>query len=772
MASHAWGALLSVVGITSSLTACSGKERTFAGPVQEDTTNRPSELGPTESTIEPTADADEPIGSGQGGETFPSPTGVGTNAANGDQAGRDCPQDAGACVLAPPGDGPPCPGCSINGACVAPEAIDLENPCRICDPARAALDWSANDGVTCEDGLFCTINDACVAGGCVGQARTCEDGVACNGVSACDEGADVCTPGANACQGVGEICDLASSTCVTTCAGCLIQNVCVGTGGEATGNPCLVCNPSLSTTAFSPAVGKSCGSASAPCSQQDTCDVDGRCQQNDLLEGTPCGSSGSGDCNQPDSCNGNGACLQRLADNGVPCEDGSFCTVGDQCQAGQCIVGAGRSCGPNQVCNENADQCQCSGCLIGNECLAAGATNSSNPCQVCDPSRFAAGFSANVGARCGSGATECSGQDTCDALALCVPNHLPDGTACATALGGECVGGICDDECAGTCRFAGAPSGGVVGQGHYCVPLANGTVTCWGSNGSGELGIGATSGSSLPVSVPGLSNVADVAVGTIYTCALRTDGTVSCWGLGYGDSPTTIDGVTRAVQISAAQNDACALLASGSVVCWSAAEAVTALTGLDSITQIAAGFSHSCAIRDDGALLCWGANDSGQLGTRDTESSVDVPRRAIAFSDVADVALGLRHTCVRTGSGAVSCVGSLSPLTFSSTEALVVPNLTNVTKIVAGSGHLCALRSNGAVSCVGSSFAAGPSVESGDVATLALPDRAIDLGAGINGSCAVLVDSRIFCWGSNLLGELGDGGVGPDTAIPVEVVVP
>ena len=271
-----------------------------------------SEIGPTESTNEPMDGPEGPIGSGQGGETFPSPAGgVGPNAVNGDQAGRDCPQDAGTCVLAPPSDAPSCPGCSINGACVAPDAIDLESPCRICDPVRDALGWSANEGVTCEDGL-CTINDACVGGECVGQARTCEDGVACNGVSACDEAADACTPDANSCQGVGEICDVASGTCVTTCAGCLIQNVCVANNSEAAGNPCLVCNPSLSTTAFSPAVGKSCGFAPAPCSQQDTCDAAGRCQPNDLLEGTPCGSSASGDCNQPDSCDGNGACLQRL----------------------------------------------------------------------------------------------------------------------------------------------------------------------------------------------------------------------------------------------------------------------------------------------------------------------------------------------------------------------------------------------------------------------------------------------------------------------------
>jgi alpha-tubulin suppressor-like RCC1 family protein len=311
-----------------------------------------------------------------------------------------------------------------------------------------------------------------------------------------------------------------------------------------------------------------------------------------------------------------------------------------------------------------------------------------------------------------------------------------------------------------------------VGQGHYCVPLSNGTVTCWGNNSSGELGIGATNGSSRPVPVPGLSNVTNVAVGPLYTCALRADGSVACWGLGYGDNPVAIGGVAGAVQIAAANNQACGLLASGRVVCWSPTDAVAELDGLDSATQIAAGFTHLCAIREDGALLCWGANDFGQLGNGGDDPTIETPTRATVFSDVVEVALGLRHTCARASSGTVSCVGGLSPLAFASLEAFPVPNLANATKIAAGGSHLCALRSNGAVSCVGSSPAAGPVVASGELATLALPDRAIDVGAGIGGSCAILADSRVFCWGVNLRGELGDGGVGPDSAIPVEVIVP
>src|SRR5207253_9476887 len=39
----------------------------------------------------------------------------------------------------------------------------------------------------------------------------------------------------------------------------------------------------------------------------------------------------------------------------------------------------------------------------------------------------------------------------------------------------------------------------------------------------------------VPTSVPGLSSVAEIALGGVHTCARKTDGTLACWGQnGYG----------------------------------------------------------------------------------------------------------------------------------------------------------------------------------------------------------------------------------------------
>ncbi|HKO92207.1 MAG TPA: hypothetical protein VJU61_13680 [Polyangiaceae bacterium] len=89
--------------------------------------------------------------------------------------GRSCPTDAG------------CSGCSIEGDCVAAGVTAAEQPCLICDPARSTTAWSNNDGVSCEDGQFCTVEDICQDGVCLaGQPRICPADEACSN--------DACVP--------------------------------------------------------------------------------------------------------------------------------------------------------------------------------------------------------------------------------------------------------------------------------------------------------------------------------------------------------------------------------------------------------------------------------------------------------------------------------------------------------------------------------------------------------------------------------------------------
>jgi hypothetical protein len=112
-----------------------------------------------------------------------------------------------------------CSGCVIGGVCHAPGATAPSNPCQVCDPASSAVGWTANVGASCDDGLFCTVDDTCSAAAtCAGVARDCADGVTCNGDETCDEATDRCAAGTPTCVG-DEVCDPAADACVLTCVG-------------------------------------------------------------------------------------------------------------------------------------------------------------------------------------------------------------------------------------------------------------------------------------------------------------------------------------------------------------------------------------------------------------------------------------------------------------------------------------------------------------------------------------------------------------------------
>jgi hypothetical protein len=158
---------------------------------------------------------------------------------------------------------------------------------------------------------------------------------------------------------------------------------------------------------------------------------------------------------------------------------------------------------------------------------------------------------------------------------------------------------------------------------HACAVLSDGTVRCWGDNSSGQLGVGTTVSSSLPVTVGNLSGAATaIAASSESTCALLSGGTAQCWGR--SDAGQLGDG-------SATGPNTCSGLP-----CSTTPVAVSDLSGA---TTIVAGTEHFCALLSTSSIDCWGLNYNGQLGNGSTTNST-VP---IA---VAPAAVGAGGTCV------------------------------------------------------------------------------------------------------------------------------
>lgn len=68
------------------------------------------------------------------------------------------------------------------------------------------------------------------------------------------------------------------------------------------------------------------------------------------------------------------------------------------------------------------------------------------------------------------------------------------------------------------------------GSGHACTLVGGTGLVCWGSNSSGQLGVGSTEDSDEGVVVKDIPSVVDLATGMDHSCAIIDDEIIKCWG--------------------------------------------------------------------------------------------------------------------------------------------------------------------------------------------------------------------------------------------------
>jgi alpha-tubulin suppressor-like RCC1 family protein len=215
-----------------------------------------------------------------------------------------------------------------------------------------------------------------------------------------------------------------------------------------------------------------------------------------------------------------------------------------------------------------------------------------------------------------------------------------------------------------------------------CALMAAGGAKCWGNNSRGQVGDGTTTQRLTPVDVTGLtSDVAAIAAGNQYACALTIAGGMKCWGLnGYGElgdgtttqrlTPVDVVGLTSGVTaIAPAPADfvTCAVTTGGGAKCWgydgygalgdgtyTNSSAPVDVTNLSSgVTAIAASGLHACALTAAGGAKCWGDNSFGELGVNNGWSPLDAIGSFYVSATVPALPTGLVATA-RTGSVSVA----------------------------------------------------------------------------------------------------------------------
>jgi alpha-tubulin suppressor-like RCC1 family protein len=315
-----------------------------------------------------------------------------------------------------------------------------------------------------------------------------------------------------------------------------------------------------------------------------------------------------------------------------------------------------------------------------------------------------------------------------------------------------------------------------------CAVTADGAAKCWGWNADGQLGDGTYVDRLVPTEVVGLgADVAAVSDG----CVLTTSGAVKCWGndLGNGSSepspvPVDVSGLSSGVVATAGR---CALTEDGAVLCWgrntfgqvgngstSYASTPKPVSGLSSgVVAISAGVGINCAVTSGGAMKCWGYNGDGRLGdgtTTDRHIPVDV------------VGLGAGVTAISAGqttcavvNGALKCWGRNDDgqvgdgtTTYRHSPVAVVGLGSGVAQVSTNGQHSCAVTVEGVAKCWGLNYSGqlgnATRTESHvpvDVIGLSAPVTVVE--AAHSHSCAITADATLHCWGSNLVGELGNG---------------
>ena len=394
----------------------------------------------------------------------------------------------------------------------------------------------------------------------------------------------------------------------------------------------------------------------------------------------------------------------------------------------------------------------------------------------------------------------------------------------------------------------------VSGTNRTCAILSN-NVWCWGKNNMGQLGDGTTSDSNIPVKVRSIGDmrngeIIDIFTAQSHSCVLTKSSTgrrIYCWGdnrsgqLGNSDfggsySPVPIEiKVVGPAAISDFSGDkisaiggtgdtSCAI-ASGKVYCWggndwgqlgygssgspgySAVPTMINSGGPNRIpnnysaTKLSTGGSRSrtmCVITTEKRAYCWGQARFGQLGVGPVAGDkYSLAARVKGLEDVVDISQDgywwtkdpnyVTHTCAIANAGRVYCWGgaglgqSGSPGSGNPKkhiEPKEVHGLPGVAlQVEVGIAHSCALMNVGGtkrVYCWGSnemgqlganekstSHSFAPKLVHVGADGLPPSERVVSLSAGANRGCAIMSNKRSYCWGLNDNGQIGDGTSGP-----------
>jgi uncharacterized repeat protein (TIGR02543 family) len=316
---------------------------------------------------------------------------------------------------------------------------------------------------------------------------------------------------------------------------------------------------------------------------------------------------------------------------------------------------------------------------------------------------------------------------------------------------------------------------------HSTTLTSTGRVFMWGYNSNSQLGDGTTTNRNVPIEItPSFSlasgdKITSLSLGWRHSSALTSTGRVFMWGWNrdcqLGDGTDTDKNVPTEITSN------------------------FSLASNDKIIALSLGVQHSSALSAMGRVFMWGYNVAGQLGdgtstTRSIPTEITTGFSLFAGETIISISLSIDHSSALTSTGRVFMwgwnkdgqLGDGTSITRNVpteiTSNFSLPIGEKILSLSMGSSHSSAFTSTGRVFMWGynqfGQLGNGMNVnrnlptEITSNFSFSESEKIISLSLGSTHSSALTSTGRVFIWGSNEYGKLGDG-TNTDKNVPTEI---